>query len=484
MAKPEIRFKPRADCIVLQSGDGWVRAVRFHGGRRLSIERLGVHRVSSGAEYEQLSRELFRKGRYGAQDIIGCLPRPDVNIRLLELPSTSAHEIDDMVELQVGRLTPYSRDEVDSQYRRLGLTRGDTYTKVMLAIVQRSVVRDRYCHLEATGHGIERMSVSTEGVLNWALHTCVSAEEQDPVAVLDIDAESSELLVIRQHVLVFSKCIRLGARQLSAAGDLSLERLNNEVHQALDVYQAESGGHTVGRLVVTGARKASEQLCEAVEDRGELACEVVDALNDVDLGKSCQLPDEVINGCSLAAIVGIACYPDAVVFDFEPEVVRMRRFMVSRARDCSRIAALAAVVLSLAVVYLTLAYGFRYREWQAYKQGNDKTSVQVKELLQMVDQTREANRRLDMRLSPVNMLAAIQSSYVPGVAIEELDYAADLERVTLKGSADQRRTAQEFRSNLSTNSYFGSVEDRGESTMDQEGRYTFELVCELGGGDA
>jgi Tfp pilus assembly PilM family ATPase len=482
MAKAEIRFKPRPDCVVMQSGDGWVRAVRFHGGRHLTIARMGVHRVSSGAEYEQLARELFRKGKFGSHPVIGCLPRSDANVRLLELPSTSASEISDMVELQVGRLTPYSREEVDSQYRRLGLTRGDSYTKLMLSIVQRSVVRDHYCHLEATGHGIERMSVSTEGLLNWALHTCVTAAEEEPVAILDVDAESSELLVIRQHVLVFSKCIRLGARQLAEDPEATLTRLTNELHQALDVYQAESGGHTVSRLVTTGANRAAQQVSDAMTGQADLTCEVIDALKDVQMGKGCTLTDEVRDGCSLASLVGIACYPDAVVLDFEPEVVRMRRFMVARANECTRIAALITLVLSLSVVYLMLAYGFRYREWVGYETRNAETGKQVDELLQKVDQTREANQRLNMRLSPVNLLHALEQSAVEGVAVEQLDYAADLRRVTLKGSANRRMTISTFVGNLSTNTYFWRVEDRGDSVQRQDGRYAFELLCDLGDG--
>jgi hypothetical protein len=212
----------------------------------------------------------------------------------------------------------------------------------------------------------------------------------------------------------------------------------------------------------------------------DITCDVIDALRDVQVGKACKLTDEVLDGGSLAALVGMAYRPDALVLDFEPEVVQMRRFMVMRAKQCTRVAALITVILALSAAYLMLAYGFRFREWKRYDTENTGTADQVDLLVQKVDQTREANHRLDMRRSPVNVLDAVYRSFVDGVAIEQLDYAADVGRLMLKGSANSRKSSSEFVANLSTNTFFSRVEDRGESVMGQDGRFGFELVCELG----
>ena len=75
-------------------------------------------------------------------------------LRILVTVDARQKEIADMVDLQIGKQTPYSRGEIVSGYRILGSIR-DGYTQVMLAIAQRGIV----AHLH---RGIEGIHVHVE----------------------------------------------------------------------------------------------------------------------------------------------------------------------------------------------------------------------------------------------------------------------------------------------------------------------------------
>ena len=159
---------PAKTTVLIEIGSEWLKIIQAEPRRGgVGVSKIHLERVSgsSRAVADQI-RAALRKGRFARVPVIGCLPRQMMTVRMLELPSTDHEEIADMVDLQIGKQTPYSRDEIAWDYRAAGSGR-DGYTRVMLSIVQRSTIRDRYYILEEAGVDVERMTVSAEGMLNW-----------------------------------------------------------------------------------------------------------------------------------------------------------------------------------------------------------------------------------------------------------------------------------------------------------------------------
>ena len=82
-----------------------------------------------------LAVELKIDSRY----LILSIPRHLTTTRNLDLPSANPLEIKDMIELQIGKQTPYASDEVIKDYQILG-SNADGYSKVLLVIVHRDIV--------------------------------------------------------------------------------------------------------------------------------------------------------------------------------------------------------------------------------------------------------------------------------------------------------------------------------------------------------
>ena len=148
--------------VIVEIGNDWLKMMQSAPSRggvavsKLCVENFG----SSGADLAKLISRSIKQYKFSRMPVIACLPRQAVNLRMLELPSTDPHEIADMVDLQVGKQTPYSKDEIVSDYKILGSGRSG-YSRVMLVIVQRGVLRQRFSVLEEAGVEVQRMSVSS-----------------------------------------------------------------------------------------------------------------------------------------------------------------------------------------------------------------------------------------------------------------------------------------------------------------------------------
>ena len=109
---------------------------------------------------------FLNKEKINYDELIIILPRNQVTIRNLELPSVDQDEIRDIINIQTGKQTPFARDEVIEDYRLVGSSR-QRYTKVLLAIVQKTVVNGYLNSLPGKKESIRKIALGSECLANW-----------------------------------------------------------------------------------------------------------------------------------------------------------------------------------------------------------------------------------------------------------------------------------------------------------------------------
>ena len=210
--------------VIVEIGSDWLKIAQTEPLKDgLAISRIHLEKFDSlGSGLSRVIAGAFAEQKFDKMPVIACVPRQMVNIRMMELPSTDPDEVVSMAEIQTAKQTPYSRDEIVCDCR---ITKGSRagYTKVMMAIVQNSVVRERFHVLEEAGIEVERMSVTTEGILSWHARSQVPESEGSAVMLLDVDSFYAEFMVIGAGGLIFTRSILTGSNQLlNGTRDLSL----------------------------------------------------------------------------------------------------------------------------------------------------------------------------------------------------------------------------------------------------------------------
>jgi Tfp pilus assembly PilM family ATPase len=346
--------------VAVEIGDEFVKVLRSDAsGGGVGLSRIALSEVGEGGPSvpDFLAKELSNLPKNVS--IIGCLPRRQVNLRMIELPSTDPAEIADMIDLQAGKQTPYSKEEVQFDYRITGSPR-EGYSRVMLVIIQRSALRHHFNLLEEAGIRVDRMSVSSEGLAQWCVTALASTPNDEAVGVLDMDSDSSDLVVIEQGGVSFTRSLRIGARQFSESRGEWSQKLAREIRQSLAVYRGEGGGRDVARLVLTGAGFGLEDSAHRLEEELQIA---VDRKNSLSVARrlpdSVPMRDERFRDVSITSLLGMVLDPMALEFDLMPDPVRMRRNLTVKAHNLASFGMLLMGALIALSMLTTLKLLFR-----------------------------------------------------------------------------------------------------------------------------
>ena len=192
--------------------------------------------------------ELKAKNPY----IINTIPSYLVITKNIEIPSVDPKEIKEIIDLQAGRHTPYSREEIIVDYINVG-TYKHTYTKILLVIVARNVVKRQFAILDKAGLKLERVFFAPEGLGCSAAKILKIETEGSPVSILHIDEIFTDFSIVFKNKVVFIRSIPIGVTHLMGEKEKYQKRFIEEVRRSLEVYQSENIEKSPNLLVLTGA---------------------------------------------------------------------------------------------------------------------------------------------------------------------------------------------------------------------------------------
>lgn len=466
--------RPRKKALLLEVSADWIKLIEVTGSRQGGVTLSRVHLEPVDPETvvaDSLAAAL--KNGFSQLPVLSCIPRQLVNVRLLELPSVAPAEIADMVELQIGRQTPYSLDEILSGYKVLGAIRQGTYTRVMLVIAQRSVIRERYYAAEGAGLSIERMTVSSEGILNWFLYRTRTEPPENCIALLDVDSFFTHMIVVQHRRVVFTKSILLGARQLVEGTDTFVQRVREAAQSCSEALHGEH----IESVMLSGAAVHIEGLDDTISEALSVSCTKADSRDDVRVGKACSdLRDQRYATASLTALIGMALAPNRLDFDFTPDVVRLRETLVRRSKMWAAMVMLLVTTMVCGSLYGMLAVGYRLRTRDRLKAQADTLASQAEDVERKSEVIRATHRRQDTRFLPERLLPVIHGSLPALVYIEELTIDTAGRQINMSGTSPSRKDIRELIRRLEESAYFENVEESGRTAMDRDERFTFQVT--------
>lgn len=466
--------RPRDKALLLEVSADWIKLIEVTGDRRgrLTLTKIHIEPVDHKTVIAESLKHALKSG-FNRMPVLASIPRQLVNVRLLELPSTDPVEIADMVELQIGRQTPYSVSEILSGHKILGTIRQATYTRVMLVIAQRSIVRERFYAMEAADLPVERLTVSSEGVFNWFLNRTREESPEKVLALFDVDSFFTHMIVVQHRKIVFTKSILWGASQAEEGFDGFVQQIRESIQACTESLH----GETIASITLSGAGPRIDGLGETLAEATGLACTKADCLDDVKLKRGCGTPrDQRYTTASLTSLIGMALAPDQLDFDFVPDVVQLRRQLRNRSRMWAAMAATLATTMVCASLYGILSIGYRlHKRDKLMQQANaiKQQAVDVERMLEVIRATRE---RQNARFLPERLLPSIHRCLPKQVYIEELSIDAGNRQISMSGTAPSRKDIREFIRQLEESVFFVGVEEGGRTAMNQDERFSFQVT--------
>jgi len=320
--------------------------VKVYGGRWIATEF--DHKDIRGASREEtvaMLRDLLaHHRRRGDFSLALSLSSHFLITKNIEIPSQDPKEIKDIINLQAGRLTPYAREEVIIDYVNIGVFR-QSYTKLLLAIVNKDIVNRQFALFGEAGGRPDRVTFASETV-GALVYQHVRLEVQDsPFALIHVYTGSTDFGVFLKGKLIFSRSIDVGAHQILAEREQHLSRYIEELKKSLDAYQLEDIEVSPSLVVFCGAVGRLRDLEVMMLDAFRIPLKILET-GDL-IARSDNLDRQALEMDEVSALNVIApCTMTAdSAINLIPEEMKLRKALEERGRDVVYTGILAMMTL-------------------------------------------------------------------------------------------------------------------------------------------
>lgn len=317
---------------------------------------------------------------------------PSVSLRQAPFPKMSKKELRDAIFLRLDKYSPFTIDEAILDYKTLGVMTeaGREANNVMVVSVRKDIIADHIATLKKVG--LEPSAIS---VIPFALAAAVkkfgNLKEEEVVALLDIGAEFTDIIFVRNKQLEFTRTVTTAGNSLTEAmtvaimteeGELALsleeaekykrtygipeetseevlpngikvkrlltlqrpalERFLAEINRTFDFYKREYNVPTINRILLCGGGAELKGLKEFLEENLKISVELFDPFKSYNL----YLPNYPQNiGHRLVACLGLHYDPEAI--DLLPSELKAKRYV---AKDLQIVGAIAIVLIPLLIL--------------------------------------------------------------------------------------------------------------------------------------
>jgi len=414
-----------------------------------------------------------------ALEIITVISSQVVITKNIEVPSVNPQEIKEIISLQAGRHTPYSREEVIVDHIDIGVYKKN-YTKILMVIVNSKIVKKQLEILEKAGLRIKKVIFAPEG-LAWASGRILKLESHSaPVGVIHIDADFTDFSVILKGRVIFVRSIPIGRQQLISDNEKSLAKFSDEVRKSLEAYQNEDIERNAEKLFISGAVEGIADFENILGEAFHLPVKMVPYAKNIISSPAAQefITDEK-NYSLFSLICGLLACDDAKI-NLIPEELKLKQGLEQRGKDLAIVGMLSLIAFALVFFILLTRIYFKSAYLDMlngkYRALNKDTRKLEKELVGISTMRKYFS-------SQGNILEVIRElSQIMPEDLEFSDIRADEQgRLAIKGTALSMSTVFSFVDSMAKSKYFKEVKTKYTTKRKEEGRdiVDFEINCLL-----
>lgn len=461
--------------VVLEVTRLLVRAVLVEGPpNRLRVQQIVVEPLNDAPTAELLQR-LLKPLQPSRAEVISVVAREQILTRTLKLPATQHDELDPMINLAAKAQLPYPPEHAAIDWALVDQQEG--MSLVQLVACQRELIDRHLTLLRESGLEPAMLTPTSWGVAGWYRRFGKSPGIQEPTMALHVERERTDLVVIRDHRVVFSRSLNQGLEEWRT----SLDPLLQELERSLTNVRKELPGMEAVSVVLTGIG-ALEEWRGMIEQRLGLPVTVRQGYEEKTWPEPVRRHLSREAPHSLVIVMGLAFADTTDLVNLLPHDVRETQQHRRRSRELALTGGLFAVVLLCGAGVLVNVV---HRQTSQ----NQQTLGVMKQLEAMTQQTdRQLN---DLRLiegvlvSRRTLAAALTSlvSVTPSeVLFENLTFEQSRHELLVRGSAPTTRDVLEYLRVLKQDDRWQRVELRYSARRGSgaDSRTDFEIMLEPG----
>jgi Tfp pilus assembly PilM family ATPase len=400
-----------------------------------------------------LTRELkLKKPRY-----VLCVASQLVITKNIEVPSVDPKEIREIINLQAGRHTPYSREEVIIDYIPIGVYK-EHYTKVLLLIVNSSVIKKQFVILDKAGIKIDKAVLAQEGLAAFA-SKAFKFDPAIPAALIHVDDAATDFSMIFRNKVIFIRSISIGRQHLVSDREKSLEKFLDEVKKSLDSYQIENIERSPATIILAGALAGLDNLDTLINEAVRIPVRALQYLSSIPAankafgGQENGQESSFLNVAAPLLAIG-ECRTSLI-----PEEVKLKMALAQRGRE---LMSTAVILLSVLVLFFMMMMTEVYFKNEYLKKLEGKyrnLGGESRKLETEFKKNSQIRVYLAGRGSSVRVLTELYNLAPLNLALNYIKFEKD-GKFIIRGTAESRSTIFSFVDSMEKSPYFKEVKNK------------------------
>lgn len=331
---------------------------------KVTVEGVLWKKLNQSTEADIVPEVLgyFQQNHIKASQVVCVIPAKLFISKNVEIPSTEKEEIAKIIDLQAGRFTPYSRDEIVIDFFCMD-TPTQHYTSVLLVIVNRNLI-DRYCRVfEDMGIPI-KIAIAPEALVQTYREVLKPSSPDDfAIGGLCIGEDATDFSVMDHNQMVFVRSLPVGSEHFAASKQLAVSEFINELNKSLAVYQDQGVGKPLKTLVITGLVAEGEALKEEilkncpVLQRADTVIKILDSRTYYPLSEAAFEQMKALSHISFFELAAGLAHAPQTQIDLIPKEIKLKRRFREESKEITNLGiTIMTIFVVLSLFFYTKIY--------------------------------------------------------------------------------------------------------------------------------
>jgi Tfp pilus assembly PilM family ATPase/Tfp pilus assembly protein PilN len=393
-------------------------------------------------QISELLAKTLQQLKVNPSGLVLCIPRNQVTVRMLNLPSQDRNELNQMLDLRIVQIVPYKKEEIVYDYVFCG-TDEIGYTKLMLVIIHRDIIKRQLKIIEMAGFFADEITLSSFAV-HQRLLSCQKSDisAQDLYLVLDVDSSYTDFIVFNRENLLFTRGIAMRVDN-DGLDPGAINKLWGEVRQSLAIFHNEVANKNPLKIFLGG---------------GNIVLEL-----EKIIGRDFDIPAKVIAAPSLeyknisfTALSELAQVVRKKRISFMPPELQVRKNLKDKMREMAITGSLVAYLLMALLLFFGGKLGIQQAYLNSLKDYNRTLETDTGKLQRDYKHIKFVKDFIGQRESLLGFFTRIQKIIPQDIAMDSISVQDD-NSVTLKGHSIQTSEVFDFVKTLEDSKCFKNV---------------------------
>jgi Tfp pilus assembly PilM family ATPase/Tfp pilus assembly protein PilN len=438
-------------------------------GAIVKVARRDIQGVSGDGLVKELKTVLagFNPKK---SNVICVVPAGVATTKNIEIPSVDPEEIRSIIGLQAGRHTPFSRDEILVGHINLGSYQAN-YTKALLVIVNRNIIKERFTLFEQAGLSINQVLFAPEGIARFYAKALNLRRDSAPVGIIDVTDNSTNFIMESRGAAVTCRSIPIGVKHLTAQPEEARAKLLEEIKTSVDSYRDEDADKAPDYFVLTSAHPAVKDLQAPLGELLKMNVQVSPffGLLKAAPGLKKKLEKDFADD-TLSDVIAPAVSAGRAEVNLMPEEIQLKRTVEEQSKDVAMTGVLLIVILILVGgILLTKIYfkdAFLNKNLRARYAGQHD---EVKQLEEKMRKTRVVRDLSASRVGPLEIMRELYGMIPNDIYLNTINLTED-GVVNINGMAETTSRVYAFVSSLSESPVFDGVKTKSTAGKKDRGK--------------